>query len=400
MEGDGRRLVGDLLDVLGRPVGFGTTLSVRHSPQLERKGGREGTVGNLDARTALHFEFDLRRDFGPNDQAAFQVGGWTLFSPHFFLQIAAIYTTIEGKRRVRVLNLRLATSADYEEVYGGVDLSTLVSAGIILSLQSCLQTTHLLKEAAERWAADWSVAEIKEAIFRLVSLALFAYRRRLHGDRPADSLVVPLQLRLLPLFAASVGRSPLLDEREEAVDRRVFLLHAVRRMDAEEAMRFVVPRVVDVRTIADGLPHTRLVRPSFCRLEEGGVFLVENGVDAFLWIDDRTDPEWLREVFGCGEASRLANEVSDWAVGKVRSSSFLLQTAIPALPTRHSLLFGRFWTELNANRSRRLSFRLLFAFSPAARSVRRLLVEDAADFHPAHSTVLHHLHSNILRLLE
>ncbi|KAI6208664.1 hypothetical protein M3Y96_00138900 [Aphelenchoides besseyi] len=357
---DGRRVVYDLYGLLHREFGFHSSLTMSYSANLKlldiHSGGwtnpKNGNLtGNFDSNWTAQFNFDYTSDFGANEDAHFQV--------------AVAYTTGSGKRRIRVLNLRLMTTNHYEEIYSGIDVSSLVS--------------HFMKEARFRAMKNWSKVDVLDSMSRLLINSLSTYRRRQFSDHSLNDLIIPTQIRVLPFFVHGILRTSLFDESLNAsLDERAFLNHLVLTMSPEDVLRYVCPRVISVKQTDSHFP---LHRPSFNRIQSNGPWLIENGIDAILYLNDTVDVQWLREVFGCEHPKKIDDE-----------------TVIPKSTNPTSQLFCCLWDELNAGRTRQLGFRVVHQKS--VHFLRSLLTEDTYDLQMGFETFLRFVHGNIRSLLK
>ncbi|KAH0543298.1 hypothetical protein FGG08_002361 [Glutinoglossum americanum] len=93
----------------------------------------------------------------------------------------------------------------------------------------------------------------------------------------------------------------------EYSDRRTHDMRMIKSMGAMELSLYLYPRIIPVHNLSekDGFPGENghlvmppAIRASFSRIEEGGVYLVDNGQICLLWIHSQVSPNLLVDLFG------------------------------------------------------------------------------------------------------
>ena len=89
-------------------------------------------------------------------------------------------------------------------------------------------------------------------------------------------------------------------------------MRMIRSIGCTEMSLYLYPRIVPIHNMQpeDGFPneHGQLqvppaVRASFSKVEEGGVYLVDNGQAILLWLHAQVSPNLLEDLFGPGHNS-------------------------------------------------------------------------------------------------
>lgn len=102
----------------------------------------------------------------------------------------------------------------------------------------------------------------------------------------------------------------------EPTDRRVQDMRMIKGMGALELSLYLYPRMISLHDLdpTDGFPdpetgHLKMppnLRASFSRVEPGGVYLLDNGQNCFLWMHAQTSPNLIEDLFGPGQDSLKA----------------------------------------------------------------------------------------------
>ena len=77
-------------------------------------------------------------------------------------------------------------------------------------------------------------------------------------------------------------------------DDRAFMMSTVSSMDVNSSSVYFYPRLFpihDLNTSEEGLPDQ--IRCSIDKIQENGVYLLENGIYVFMYITLAADPNWV-----------------------------------------------------------------------------------------------------------
>lgn len=106
-------------------------------------------------------------------------------------------------------------------------------------------------------------------------------------------LILPEALKLLPLYVLALIKSPALVS-DGRPDERAMWLHHLLTLPCPRLMALMYPRLLPVHKLMDweagGRVPDSVWLSSEC-FESGGVFLLDNGLHAFVYIDKYSEPQ-------------------------------------------------------------------------------------------------------------
>jgi protein transport protein SEC24 len=237
------------------------------------------------------------------------------------VQCALLYTSRRGGRRVRVHTLRMNVAEQYSTLYRHTDLEA---------------TTYSIICHGVHEAVNKGVKPAREYLQRRVADLLVGYRRHSNSSTNSGQLLLPEQLKLLPVYimctlksdAFVQGTAVRLDDRMQ----NMFLLLGY---PLDRLLYYLYPRLYPLHALAGntGLakyPGSALpvVMPPVLQLTADSVYV--NGIYAlvdmqanilFLWVGSQVPPKTLQQVFGTEnplEVNGSAENMARWDE-KVRS---------------------------------------------------------------------------------
>ncbi|KAF2664471.1 Sec23/Sec24 family protein [Microthyrium microscopicum] len=290
---DDLRLSKEIKHTVTRATGFQALMKVRCSNGLQVSAyhgnfthhtfGADLEFGVIDADKAIAVMFSYDGKLDPKLDAHFQS--------------AILYTSASGERRVRCHNLVASVAERGEEALRFVDEDAIISA--------------IAKEAACR-IPERSAKDMRNAITEKTVDVLAAYRKNFSTHHPTGQLVIPEHLRAFNMYMLSMIKCRAFKGGREPTDRRVYDLRQLRGMGPMEISLYLYPRIISLHNLeeGDGFPNEKghlrmpaMLRASFSRIEEGGVYLVDNGQICLLWIHSQVSPNLLEDLFGAGSNS-------------------------------------------------------------------------------------------------
>ncbi|RKF58817.1 Uncharacterized protein C4.03c [Erysiphe neolycopersici] len=285
---DSEKLIYEIVHNLTRETGYQALMKVRCSNGLqvssytgnfrESNFGTDIEIGIIDENKAFSvmFKYDGKLD-GTLDA-------------HF--QSALLYTTSNGQRRVRCSNLIASVSDNAKDCIKYVDQDAVYSI--------------MAKEAVMKMNST-SLKEIRGALSEK-NIDIFAgYRRNFSGSHPPGQLVLPENLKELSMYILALIKSRALKGGQEQSDRRVHDMRMFKAMGALELSFYLYPRLYSLHNLteedgyADERGHLHMppsIRCSFSRIEVGGVYLIDNGQNCYLWMHAQTSPNFIMDLFG------------------------------------------------------------------------------------------------------
>ncbi|KAJ9158015.1 Transporter sec24 [Coniochaeta hoffmannii] len=265
----------------------GLQVSAYHGNFIQHTFGADLEVGVIDADKALGVTFGYDGKLDPKLDAHFQ--------------LALLYTTADGQRRVRCCNVIASVSDNAKESIKFVDQDAVVSM--------------LAKEAATKLSTtSATLKDIRLGLTEKTIDVLAGYRKNfLSQSHPPGQLVMPEKLKEFCMYILGLIKSRAFKGGNESSDRRVHEMRMIRSMGALELSLYLYPRMIAIHNLEpeDGFPDPQTgqlrmpptMRTSFSRVEPGGVYLVDNGQQCLLWFHSQTSPELIADLFGPGKDS-------------------------------------------------------------------------------------------------
>jgi len=245
-----------------------------------------------------------------------------LNSSFMTIQSALLYTSSEGERRIRVITQAIPVTSLASEVINTVDAEAM----------SALLAKQAL-DVAVKTNLDNARGKLQQACIDLIRASKEGDKPRRvsgyaapppmgghqqQGEVEGDSKSIPENLTLLPLYTlATMKNVAFRGGTDVHPDERVHAMHRLNNMDVTASKHFVYPRMFSLHNMSSnaGLPSangadddkvagkTRIELPSVLdltidRLASNGIFLLDNGLDMFLWVGRSSDPAILNSLFG------------------------------------------------------------------------------------------------------
>ncbi|KXS17082.1 hypothetical protein M427DRAFT_97202 [Gonapodya prolifera JEL478] len=211
-----------------------------------------------------------------------------------FFQVAMLYTTAGGNRRIRILNAAVPVTSQIGNVFRYADMDTTVN--------------YLMKTSATQAVAS-SLRSVREALTDRCVKILASYRKNCASSTQPGQLILPESYKLYPLYNLSLLKMKAFRGGPDLPsDVRVYHLRLVKGMPVTTSVPFIYPRIFalhDVGPLDESEPFELSrhilpprVRASYERMDPAGLYLVENGQAILLWIGRQAPPEILRSLFG------------------------------------------------------------------------------------------------------
>lgn len=216
-----------------------------------------------------------------------------------YLQSALLYTSTEGQRKVRVQTLALPITDSIGQVFKGADLDAQVSL--------------ISRQVAINLPSSGLTASKDQLTTRTVN-TLYAYRKYCATSSSPVQLILPEALKLLPLYSLALLKSACLRGDAKA-DERGYWCASVISLPTQKLMAFLHPRLIALHQLLDKPEPERLpdgVVLSSENLHTSGVFLMENGFDALLFVDKEAPEALVHDLVGfknVEEMSRVAGQI-------------------------------------------------------------------------------------------
>lgn len=296
VERDGIKLTGNIFKLVGRPFGFNALMRVRcstglrvaeHFGNFHMKNSTDLEIAGLDSEKAFGVLVKHDSKLDEKTEASFQV--------------ALLYTTADGLRRVRVHNFSTPVTTLLGNVFRWADMDT---------------TINFLSKGAIAQGLSKPLKDVRDALTDKCVKILSSYRKNCASSTAAGQLILPEAFKLFPIYALTLLKSKSLRSGMDIIssDMRVYHMRMLKGMGVSESIAFLYPRMVAVHTMTErhGVADARgrivlppLVRVSYARLESAGAYLLENGQSMYLWIGRDISPQFLNDVFGVSTLDQI-----------------------------------------------------------------------------------------------
>ncbi|KAL3769464.1 hypothetical protein ACHAWU_008873 [Discostella pseudostelligera] len=238
------------------------------------------------------------------------------------VQSALLYTSTEGERRIRVVTQAIPVSSLASEVIGSVDADAVsallakqaLDVGIKTNLdnarnkmqQACVELIRASKEGDKPRTVSGYAAPPPQHMQHQQP------QQGSEGEKP-----IPVNLKLLPLYTLALMKNVAFRGGTDVhPDERIHAMNLLSGMGVTETKHFVYPRMFSLHDMSPsaGLPSNDAPVESVCgqdrillprvlnltvdRLASNGMFLLDNGVDMYLWVGRSSDPAILNALFG------------------------------------------------------------------------------------------------------
>lgn len=271
-----------------------------------------------------------------------QIGGIPKSNKFAFIQMALLYTTPMGHRRLRVSTLAIRASSSPTEVFRSADfgaLTAMITKRAVLNIQRPKEEVLTpLRHSRSRLSTQ-------------IVQALAEYRKNTNAaDAALGQLILPDKLQLLPLFAQSMVKSAMLrpslpskssglrakNANPSADDRAFALWHGARVTPTTAVLRahvnvfplldlkdgegdWIVPPMPErVQSELEGSSYHACIRmpqplhASITRLKDDLVFLIDDGLSLYIYVGPSVSPQAKKELFtASADGGCTVNTTSD-----------------------------------------------------------------------------------------
>nr|XP_009669536.1 PREDICTED: protein transport protein Sec24C isoform X2 [Struthio camelus australis] len=313
LETDQDRFLNDLRRDVQKEVGFDAVMRVRTSTGIRATDffGAFYMSNTTDVEMAgLDCDKTITVEFKHDDKLSEDSGA--------LLQCALLYTSCAGQRRLRIHNLSLNCCTQLADLYRNCETDTLI---------------NYLAKYAYRGVLNSPVKTVRDALINQCAQILACYRKNCASPSSAGQLILPECMKLLPVYLNCVLKSDVLQPGPEVTtDDRAYIRQLVTSMDVAETNVFFYPRLLPLTKAdvdSDSLPAA--IRNSEERLSKGDIYLLENGLNIFVWVGVNVQQGLIQNLFGVSSFSQISNALSTLPVlenpfsKKVRSIVDMLQ---------------------------------------------------------------------------
>lgn len=241
------------------------------------------------------------------------------------VQSALLYTSSEGERRIRVVTQAIPVSSLASEIIGSVDADAvsalLAKQALDISLKTNLDNArNKLQQACVELIRASKEGDKPRTVSGYAAPPPMGQQQP-HGHE-GENKPIPDNLKLLPLYTLALMKNVAFRGGTDVhPDERVHAMHRLTGMDVTASKHFIYPRMFSLHDMSPsaGLPSNtapsddddedkvagqdrielpRVLNLTIDRLASNGVFLLDNGIDMFLWVGRSSDPAILNSLFG------------------------------------------------------------------------------------------------------
>ncbi|UJR33555.1 hypothetical protein I4U23_020996 [Adineta vaga] len=289
IENDGERLLDELRRNFQRSTAFDALMRVRTSTGIRpidflgnfyMTNATEMIFGTIDADKSVSVE--IKHD----DKLT--------ADSNTYIQVALLYTSISGQRRLRIITLALTVTSSYTSLYPVCDLDTIMNYTTKVAVRSVLISTP---------------KSIRDSIITQAANMLACYRKNCAQGSAAGQLILPDTLKLLPVYVSSLIKSDVLTGTVTLMtDDRSWLIHRLMSMNIKGTSAYIYPRIYALHTLEEIHIPPRMIRCLYEHLSETGAYVIENGLVMYIWLGSQLDPAFVQYVFGLQTVSQIQPE--------------------------------------------------------------------------------------------
>ncbi|ORY28021.1 putative ER to Golgi transport-related protein [Naematelia encephala] len=284
----------ELKRLFTRETVYNATLRIRCSNGLRVSDH----VGNFYQRSLTDLEFGTMDD-GKTFVATLKHETRLDDRQPAFVQVAALYTSSSGERRVRCLNMSFTTTSMIGNIFRFADLDASV----------CVFHKDAISQMPSK-----SLKDIRKNLTDRCNKVLLMYRRHCAPAVQAGQLILPEGFKLLPLFTLCMLKSKPLKGGTVTSDVRSHYMRMFRSASVVLTMNLLYPRLLAIHDLSEdvGFPgkNGRLKLPRSMRASYGwmvseGAYLLSNGEIAMLWLGSAVSPQIIDDLYAVDNIDEL-----------------------------------------------------------------------------------------------
>nr|XP_011713088.1 protein transport protein Sec24C isoform X3 [Macaca nemestrina] len=366
VENDQERFLSDLRRDVQKVVGFDAVMRVRTSTGIRAvdffgafymSNTTDVELAGLDGDKTVTVEF--KHDDRLNEESG------------ALLQCALLYTSCAGQRRLRIHNLALNCCTQLADLYRNCETDTLI---------------NYMAKFAYRGVLNSPVKAVRDTLITQCAQILACYRKNCASPSSAGQLILPECMKLLPVYLNCVLKSDVLQPGAEiTTDDRAYVRQLVTSMDVAETNVFFYPRLLSLtKSPIESTTEPPAVRASEERLSNGDMYLLENGLNLFLWVGASVQQGVVQSLFSVSSFSQITSGLS----------------VLPVLDNPLSKKVRGLIDSLRAQRSRYMKLIVVKQEDKLEMLFKHFLVEDKSlSGGASYVDFLCHMHKEIRQLL-
>ncbi|XP_072921267.1 protein transport protein Sec24D isoform X2 [Hemitrygon akajei] len=289
---DGEHFLTDLRKDVQKSIGFDAIMRVRTNTGFRATEflGSMYMNNTTDVElAAIDCDKAITVEFKHDDKLSEENGA--------LIQCALLYTNVAGQRRLRIHNLALNCSSQHADLYKSCETDALI---------------NFFAKSAYKAILSQPLKTVREILVNQTAHILACYRKNCASPSSAGQLILPEAMKLLPVYMNCLLKNfVLLGNPDVATDERTFQRLLVTSMDVVGTQFFFYPRLIPIHKMdvnSEDIPAA--VRCSEERLEDGGIFLLANGINMFLWLGLNSPPELIQGIFNVPSFAHINTELT------------------------------------------------------------------------------------------
>ncbi|XP_063290737.1 protein transport protein Sec24C isoform X2 [Pelobates fuscus] len=365
-ETDKERFLNDLRRDVQKEIGFDAVMRVRTSTGIRATDffGAFYMSNTTDVELAgLDCDKTVTVEFKHDDKLNEDTGA--------LLQCAVLYTSCGGERRLRIHNMALSCCAQLADLYRNCETDTLI---------------NYFAKFAYRGVLSSPTKTVRDTLINQCAQILACYRKNCASPSSAGQLILPECMKLLPVYLNCVLKSDVLQPGPEvSVDDRAYIRQLILSMDVADSNVFFYPRLLPLSKLdPDSDSLSVAIRSSEERLSKGEVYLLENGLNLFVWVGANVQQPLIQNLFGVSSFSQIDCNLN----------------TLPNLDNPISRKMHAIITTFRAQRPRYMKLLIVKQDDKLEMLFKRLLVEDKnLNGGASYVDFLCHMHKEIRQLL-
>ncbi|UJR15134.1 hypothetical protein I4U23_002099 [Adineta vaga] len=363
------RFENDFRRYLQRKIGFEAVMRLRSPPALSIQTFHgNGFVRSVDLLVLPNINPDAA--FGMQVAIEDSLAQYKAVT----FQIALLYTSSKGERRIRVHTLSLPVSATLKDICSNADQEAMVAL--------------IAKMAADRSTTS-SIQEAREGLCNVACDVIKATMSNDSSNRGV-SLYVPHAIRLLPLYMLSMIKSTAFRAGSSVkIDERAYYLDLCKTLPTQYLIQMFYPDLYPIHTIEDKsriiqdgedqLYVPARVQLSFQHIDAHGVYILDTSECIYMYVGRAISDHFVQNVFNQPTFSVLPFD----------------SYSLPELDNPLSIKIHNFLTYLIQNRSNGVAVHIIREDSPNRYLFTRYMVDDRSESSMSYVEFLRYIQEQI-----
>lgn len=283
-------------------------------------------------------------------------------------QAALLYTSSKAERRIRVHTLCLPVTESLTEVMHSAD-------------QQCI--VGLLSKMAVDRSLSSNLSDARDAFINATVDVFSAFKIAQNLPSGSSGLVAPQNLAIFPLYIlALLKQMAFRTGTSTRLDDRVYAMCQMKSLPLDQLIRYIYPDfyLLDPLFVDEGdkidPPRLQLTAE---RLDSRSIFLLDNGVNMYIYVGSNANPSTIKNVFG----KNSVNEIPDVCYN------------LPNLETPSNESLHEFISALNEEKPYNATIQIIRDTSPCRNLFVQHFVDDRNENSLSYYEFLQHLRTQV-----